>query len=74
MDSGANAEAFHLPDGPAQQARDEGWKLAGEFGGTHASASQVILMPSIPEDELYGYDAYSAVERWWHENVTLKKL
>ncbi|KAG8714729.1 hypothetical protein FRC08_011520 [Ceratobasidium sp. 394] len=72
-DSGANAEVFHLPDGPAQQARDEGWKSAGKVGGTHGSGSQVILQPTISDKELYGYDAYAEVERWWHTNVMLKQ-
>ncbi|KAG8747604.1 hypothetical protein FRC10_000146 [Ceratobasidium sp. 414] len=73
-DSGANAEVFHLPDGPAQQARDEGWKLAGKAGGTHGSGSQVILQPTIPDKDLYGYDAYDEVEQWWYNNLTLKNL
>ncbi|QRW00679.1 FAD-binding domain protein [Ceratobasidium sp. AG-Ba] len=73
-DSGANAEVFHLPDGPAQQARDAGWKEAGQIGGAHASGSQVILQPTIPDRELYGYDAYAAVEQWWHEKIALKQL
>lgn len=72
-DSGANAEIFHLPDGPAQQARDLGWKAAGKAGGTHGSGSQVILEPTIPDNELYGYDAYAAVEHWWYNNVTLTR-
>ncbi|KAG8774684.1 hypothetical protein FRC12_001870 [Ceratobasidium sp. 428] len=73
-DSGANAEVFHLPDGPAQQARDEGWKSAGQAGGAHGSGSQVILQPAIPDKDLYGYDPYDEVERWWHKNSTFKKL
>ncbi|KAF8610277.1 FAD/NAD(P)-binding domain-containing protein [Ceratobasidium sp. AG-I] len=73
-DSGANADVFHLPDGPAQQARDLGWKAAGRAGGTHGSGSQVILDPTIPDGELYGYDAYAAVEQWWSNNVTLNRL
>lgn len=64
-DSATNAEVFHLPDGPAQQARDAGWKVAGTVGGTHASGSQVILQPTIPDKDLYGYDVYAAVEQWW---------
>ncbi|KAG9124895.1 hypothetical protein FRC07_009823 [Ceratobasidium sp. 392] len=67
-DSGANAEVFHLPDGPAQQARDEGWKSAGKAGGTHGSGSQVILHPTIPDKDLYDYDPYTEVEQWRHKN------
>ncbi|KAG9119409.1 hypothetical protein FRC07_005574 [Ceratobasidium sp. 392] len=67
-DSGANAEVFHLPDGPAQQARDEGWKSAGKAGGAHGSGSQVILHPTISDKDLYDYDPYAEVEQWWHRN------
>lgn len=69
-----NREVFHMPDGPAQRARDEAMRAA-----TAAELDEEGVTPPIQTDGnpnqcadrtkigiQFGYDAYAEVERWWN--------
>ena len=73
-----NQKIFHLPDGPAQRARDKAMRATmaavldnnnDERGGGNPSIS-TDGNPNQRADRTknriqFGYDAYAEVERWW---------
>lgn len=71
-----NQHIFHLPDGPAQQARDGAMRLAMEAALKEARGEtfeDCEGTPSLWADRkanmvAFGYDADAEVEKWWKEN------
>ena len=65
---------FHLPDGPAQRARDEAMRAAmaaelDEEGGTLPIPTDGNPNQSADRAKnriQFGYDAYAEVELWWN--------
>ena len=71
-----NQKIFHLPDGPAQEARDADMRaamdvefrlLAGEQLDVTLEGSHNQWADRKKNAEQFGYDADAAADRWWAE-------
>ncbi len=66
-----NQKIFHLPDGPAQHARDEAMRTAmaaelDEGGKPIPTDGNPNQWADRTKSRIqFGYDAYAEVERWW---------
>jgi salicylate hydroxylase len=65
-----NQKIFHLPDGPAQRARDDGMRaaMAAELEGKSESIPDGNPNQCADKTKThiqFDYDAYAEVEQWW---------
>jgi hypothetical protein len=63
-----NQEIFHLPDGPAQRARDDAMRaaMAAELEGKPIPDGNPNQWADRTKNRVqFDYDAYAEVERWW---------
>lgn len=63
-----NQNIFHLPDGPAQRARDDGMRaaMAAELEGESIPDGNPNQCADKTKTRIqFDYDAYAEVERWW---------
>ncbi|KAH6897960.1 hypothetical protein BKA70DRAFT_1528082 [Coprinopsis sp. MPI-PUGE-AT-0042] len=71
-----NREIFHLPDGPAQEARDAAMRATMEAalkeakGESFEDCKGAATLRAERDASMvqYGYDADEEVEKWWKEN------
>ncbi|KAI0296726.1 FAD/NAD-P-binding domain-containing protein [Multifurca ochricompacta] len=63
-----NQKIFHLPDGPAQRARDGAMRaaMAAELDGKPIPDGNPNQWADRTKSQAqFGYDAYAEVDRWW---------
>jgi hypothetical protein len=63
-----NQKIFHLPDGPAQRARDDAMRaaMAAELEGKPIPDGNPNQWADRTKSRVqFDYDAYAEVERWW---------
>jgi len=63
-----NQKIFHLPDGPAQRARDDGMRaaMAAELEGKLIPDGNPNQCADKTKARIqFDYDGYAEVERWW---------
>ncbi|KAJ7692423.1 hypothetical protein B0H17DRAFT_1061428 [Mycena rosella] len=64
----ANHDVFHLPDGPAQRARDESMRAAMRDARGEGGAN--VWADRAKSARQFGYDAEREAERWFREHET----